>query len=64
MAEENIIDLEEIFFDWSLKAIMIKNYPDLAFNIFKTDFKNNFLNRKGHLRFFDFPHSVLSPQKV
>ena len=43
---------------------MIKNYPDLAFNIFKTDFKDNFFNSRGHLKFFDFPHSVLNPQKI
>jgi hypothetical protein len=38
MAAQNKIDLEEKCFDWNLKAVMIKNYPELAFNIFKTKY--------------------------
>ena len=60
MIEKNQIDEEEKFYDWNLKAILIENYPGLALNIFKTNFKYNFLNRKGHLRYFNFPHSVLN----
>jgi hypothetical protein len=39
---------------------MIKNIPDLAFNLYKTKFKNDFISKKGHLKFADVPYSVLS----
>jgi len=50
LAQENQICLAEKCFDWNIKAVMIKNYPNLAFEIFKTNLKTNFLSRKGHLR--------------
>ena len=50
MAKKNEICLAQECFDWNIKAVMIKNYPYLTYEIFKTDFRTNFLTRKGHLR--------------
>ena len=50
MANENYIYLADKFFDLNVRAIMIKNHPYLAYEIFKTDSRKNFLNKRGHIR--------------
>ncbi len=50
MAKENYIYLADEFFDLKVKAIMIKNHPYLAYEIFKKDSTKNFLNKRGHIR--------------
>jgi hypothetical protein len=64
LSPQERIDLEEKCFDWNLKITMLKNHPDLAFNIFKTNYYNNFLTKRGHFRNFNFPCSVLNLQKI
>ena len=44
------MDLAEECFDWSVRVIMIKDFPNLAYDIFKTSLRDNFFTKKGYLR--------------
>ena len=50
MAIENKIDLDLIEFDWNLKSVMIKNHPQLAYDLFKLNNKNKPKNLRDSLK--------------
>ena len=64
MAEQNQICLDDENFDWSVKAIMIKNHPYIAYEILKIYFWNKILNRKDCLWDLDISPSFCNKKQL